>query len=210
MLTVAQSLVPALEEPGITDHFLLESPWLPALGIAALAVVLFPVFVKLAGVARGITLTLVLLLLAGGIIALAQVIDTPREQVMDRTRQLVQQAAAGDDLSVGKFLSEKVKLRTPDQPFSLGRKSILKLVQRNKGGRMVRSCTIREIRAGRSNRAKMITQVLVVVTPSAGELFTPTWWQLQWTRNDDDWQVEKITWLTIGPNRPGIGILRGL
>ncbi len=207
MPPLAQTLVPDLEQPAAVVRYALESP-APAAVLAVLAALIAGyVLLRLGRARAGLIVVLVLLALAGGVVALASFVETSRETVMEQSRAFVDAAATGRRRDVADLLSADAGLGVAERPGELGRDAVLGLVDRVGAQDLLVSHSINEVRAGRVIRGELATQVQVTASARGGGAW-PTWWQLDWTRTDaGDWRLSRITWLTLGPTRPSLGAL---
>jgi ketosteroid isomerase-like protein len=208
MPTLAQSLVPDLEQPAALVRYTLENPYPAAVVGGLAAIVAFYVLVQAGKAKAGLIAAVILLAIGGGVFGLASAVETSRERVMQQSTALVDAAATGREQAVADLLADDVRLRVAERPFSVGRGAILSLVGRVGTQNLVSSYSLNEVRAGRVEGDQLITQAQVSAAASGGGGSWPTWWQLHWTRTaDGDWKVSEIVWLTLGPTRPGAGIL---
>lgn len=210
MLTLAQSLVPDLDEPSALAYYTLENPY-PAVVVGVLAALgVFYLLVRLGKSKQALVAGGALLALAAGVFALAQIVETSREEVMRQTREFVDAAAAGREAAVAALLTRDARLRVADSPISIAREPLLALVRRVGTRNPIASYSINEVRAGREEAASLTAQVQVSASAAGGGGPLPTWWQLEWTRGDDgEWRLREIVWLTLGPSRPGASLLTG-
>ncbi len=210
MPILAQSLVPQLDSPAALGHFTLENPYPAGICAVIAAIVVLYLLLRLGKARQGLIVAAVLAAVAVGVFALAALVETSREVVLASSLSLVDSAAVGEEAAVGDLLAEEVRLRVADNPFSLGRDSILGLVRRVERGGVIASHSVNVVRAGRAQATRLTSQVQVSAVTSAGGGALPTWWQLEWTRQEDGvWRVREITWLTLGPSRPGAALLSG-
>jgi hypothetical protein len=208
MLFLAQSPVPQLDSPAALGHFTLENPYPAGIIAVAAAIVVFYLLLQLGKARQGLLVAAALAAVAVGVFALAALVETNREAVMASSISLVDSAAVGEEEAVADLLAEEVRLRVADNPFSLGRESILVLVRRVGREGVIASHSVNAARAGRAQATRLTSQVQVSAVTSAGGGAMPTWWQLEWTRQEDGvWRVSEILWLTLGPSRPGAALL---
>ncbi len=195
-------MIAELPAPPAIEHWALERP-LPLVG----ALVLGGIIGCMLGVRRGQARTGVWVLaasiaLAGGVLLLASMVTTQREQMGDETRRLIERAAASDDLAVEEILAGNVVLVSDGAMASFGKDDLLRIVRGFHEFRIsdwdqkLRGASLDGPGTGR-------TEVLVRARSEyAGGMLVPSVWQLTWRRSGEGWRVSRIECLSISGARP--------
>lgn len=204
-----------MPESPIIPLLFLENPWILGgmLALAALAALVLlnsrrkaRLGLITAGTLAGIATTMVLL---------ASAVTTDRESIQASTRELIDAIARADAAVVDRLLSPIATAGAEGRyGVEFTRDQLLDEVrsaQRNGGayraadGIGVLEYRIREVRAGLSTPTIGRTQANVVITPSASNFPTGTWWELEWDKHPDgSWKIRRVELVWVA-GIPGIG-----
>ncbi len=193
-----------LPSPPVWRVWLLESPWLPAIGLAAVGVALFVALGRRQQARLGAAIGGAAVLAAAMVVATAFLVTTERERLIDGTKRFMRAAAAGDSAAVAPLLGEDVGLviegaRIP----GFGKAATLRLVESVEERFAFRDFGVVEAQAAVVGRGMGRAQAHVRVQPRD---FYPSfsWWGLEWRKDGGgEWRIEAIECLMIDGRRPG-------
>jgi hypothetical protein len=193
--------VPALPKPPALEAMVFETPLLAsvALVVAGLAAVFT---LRASGKGRlGLVIGGVMVICAGGLLVTAAMVETARERMSRRTRELVRATATVDVNALRGLLAPDARLVGDRIALARGldadsREEILSLVQTHIGGERVDDWAVLKMQAKRDgpNTGRTQTQVRVDI---GGPNFS--WWRIDWRLDEDgEWRVIGIEPLFIG------------
>lgn len=199
-LTVASAPPPPLPPAPALQRWLFESPILPSLALAALAVGLFVVLNRQgrgrgALIAGGGTLVLALAVAAAGAL-----VDTPRERLMRLSRDLVGHIAAGRVDQARAMLDDDLVVAVgggalPGGMFARG------ALERLGNEVRITEHVVSDISASAGDAPTTgATQFLVRATSDAG--FASVWVRLNWRKSGDVWRVYLLEVLRVNGREP--------
>lgn len=182
--------VPPLPDPPAFDRYVLESPWLLAGGLAAVALVVLYAMRSQGKTRTGLVAAGVGLLLAGAIVAAGALIETPREIMTRQTRDLVRATATVDVPALEGLLAPDARLYWLERRSSVDRAQLLERVRSDLGrSYTVRDWAILKLDAALDGPAVGRTQAQVRVDPAEGGVHF-SWWRIDWRREPDgSWRV---------------------
>ncbi|MEM7622009.1 MAG: hypothetical protein AAF235_02260 [Planctomycetota bacterium] len=197
---VAPEITP-LPEPPLFERLLFESPLL--LAIAAVVIGLVAMFALVSRGKRKAALVVLACGLAsgGGSFVLGGAVETERERLDARTRELVAVTVASEIDRLGEMLTEDARVDVPqvsraEIPLGtlLGEGYLAAQLARAAG---VRDHGIREVQAHADGPNVARTQVSLWVQPGDGGR-TGSWWLMDWQRGGDGvWRARRITCLWL-------------
>lgn len=200
-LNDGQGLVQALPSPPMLDRYLFEQPWPVGVGSAALGVLGATLVLRRGGkVALAAVSVVAGALICGAVFVTAAMVETPREVIGARTRQLVDAVVSADTARTGALLASDVRLvYAGTSPAGLERGAILNRMEAFRNGPLsVRQHSIRRMQAHMDGAQIGRTQVQVMVEPEATRFPTYSWWRLDWRQEPDgEWRVFWIESLAI-------------
>lgn len=189
-----------LPGPPLYERFLFEQPWPLIAVLLAVAVVGWWILAQ-RGRARASWVTpLVCLAAAAGVWLLATLVTTEREQLADRSRELVDALAEVDLNRVEGMLDSRVSLYLFDAPDGRNKQAILSAAEEYLGRRYTLvSHQVHDVRAQVRGQGLGRTQVRVEATAEGSRTPNMSWWQLDWVRSspDEPWRVSAIEPLWI-------------
>ena len=193
---------PPLPAPPRLAHWLFENPWPPAIGLAAMAILLFFILNSRAQAKQGGIIALGLLLAAAATIATSFLVKTEREHLADRTRELIRATAAADLRSLGEMLASDVGLSVLTKPFSGDKDEILGLVNRymaNEYALKEHSTSELSAHIDRLGGGKTLVRVRVVTDAlGVNDLTNRSWWRITWRKSTSgQWEAMHIEGLQI-------------
>lgn len=190
-----------LPEPGGLARHLLEEPWSLAIGLVVVALAAHFIL-RSRGMGRaGLLCAGVGVLLAAAVVALASMVQTPREMLLADTRRLVEAAYAADEATVAALLDTDVRLQVLQRASDRNRTYMLEQVRSRLPERYhVSSIDIRGVRAAVNSAGAGQSQISVTAQTTLGPI--PTVWLLSWrqSRPDAPWKVYHIQAQQIGLN----------
>ena len=191
------SHLPSLPKPSPIDHWIFESPYLPALVLLAVGIFVFFLLRHSKHAKKiGLPTLAITSILAGVVFALGTLVKTDSENLKSRSQELVQATANADQAALSNLLDEHAAVKTAFGSAS-SKDKIIALV-RAKGTTNIESASTREIRVGIYGQQVARTQIKVRV---AGDMLpSNSWWQIDWTRPDttsDQWVATDIEPLWI-------------
>ena len=190
---VGGASVPRLPPPPLAARWLLEQP-LPLVGFLAGAAILAWFVLNRSGKNRAaLGAAGGLVALAAGVYVLAATVQTTREQLIDRTRTLVDRVIKVDVPGVEPMLDETFTVRA--RP--IGRQEALNLVAQYLGGKFaVKDYQINQALATIDGPTVARTQIHVRATPVDSPYPGPlgSWWLLHWQKDerDGEWRVVEL------------------
>lgn len=200
-----------LSPPPLWQAWLFENPWPLVVALLAAAVVLRVVSTRRETPWRGRLgwAALGAVLLAGGVYLSTAIVETDRERLIDRTRQLVAATAPIDAGALDGLIARGAVVAGPDgSPWVVYddiRDELEAAVQRHGGF----DHAIRGLAAEAVNKAR--GRSLLSLSTTTGDLGVPirTRWLITWRREGDGrWRVMEIRWLEFRGRPPtrGLGI----
>lgn len=180
--------------PPLLTHWLLESPWLVCIALLTVAVALWLVGWRRAQ-RRPVIAGAIAAVLAGIVLLIAALVETDRERMARRTRELVRAAVTPVNLDTFReTLSENASF------FGRDREQIVSTLERSAGRWRVRQAYITRLETHQDDESHGQTY-FSVITPldtSFGGGSAQTRWLLSWTKEPDgQWRVTRIKWLTL-------------
>jgi hypothetical protein len=194
--------VSTLPAPPPLEHYLFESPWLPAVVLVFAAIVATWALNRRARAKQGALVGVGLLVLAGAVVLTAQMVTTTRESLIARTRELVAYTAKADTTALSDLLGGDVLLRAYFFQEPMPKDVLLGRVERYMGREYpVESHKVDSASAVIDGRNAARTQVHVVVhNPSATMYNVPvgSWWRIEWRLDKDgEWRVTGLECLQL-------------
>ena len=190
---VGGASVPRLPPSPLAARWLLEQP-LPLVGFLAAAAILAWFVLNRSGKNRAaLGAAGGLVVLAAGVYILASSVQTTREQLIVRTRTLVDRVIKVDVAGIEPMLDETFTVRA--RP--IGRQKALDLIASNLGGKYaVKDYQINQALAAVDGPNVARTQVHVRATPVDSPYPGPlgSWWLLHWQKDERDgqWRVVEL------------------
>ncbi len=198
------------QPPALWSHMLFESPWLLAMGLVGVGVVL-----RLVGQQRGqrrvVTASWVALAAAVAVIGLAKVVTTDRERLLQRTRELVAATAPLDGGRVAGFLAADAVLVGPDGDTWVSVGELGGEIDAAGRNYPIASQAIRHLEAEARSDAQGLVLVDLRTTLSEGfgaQAPIPTKWLLTWRKTPEGWRVYRVQWLELMNQSPPRGAWR--
>ena len=196
--------VPGLPPPPALEHYLLESPWLLALVIVGIGVVGFLVLWFVGRGRQGLKVVGMALVLAGVLVGLAQFVETTREQLMARTKALVDAAVVADTAELRGMVGDSVQVRIglDAPPGMFLRDSLFKSLNDHfgKGGRYtITAHWVGAMQAAMDGPDAAQTQTRVIAKSDALLYDVPqgSAWRVDWRREGDEkagvWRMVGLT-----------------
>ncbi|MEE9403543.1 MAG: hypothetical protein V3V20_01505 [Algisphaera sp.] len=195
-------------------NMLFENPWMLVVGLLAIAAVL-----RWVGV-RSSRPPLVLgsygvLLLAVGLVAAAQWVNTAREQIEAQTKAMLASAESagtggathGAAPPLTDFFAETVFLERADgSPWeTLTPADLTRDLKRHR----VRGHLLRDVKVTLDPHVKTRGVVNMRVSSRVGEGYpAATTWEMGWTRTPKGWRIDRVRWPRLGQNEPSPGLYR--
>lgn len=197
-----EGALPALTETPLLEHWLYESPTLPAGLLALLAALAIFFTLKQPKKLVGILIAGVLLAAAAGLFLTARSVTTQREMLSERSARLVEAVARVDFPAVRALVRPDVRLGPSDNADGLARsiprisgilplEGVMALRLREEGA-FIGSHQVLETRAGMDAPNMGRTLVRVRVRGPSGELLGHSWWELEWKLSGGDWLASRI------------------
>lgn len=189
---------PPLEQPPLWQAWLFETPAYPA-GIAlGLSLAAFLVFNRLGRAKQGGYLVLAAFALSAGLWALGRWVQTDRERVMDRTRELVRSTATANLTALAPMLADDAVLLEFLDRGEVRKDRLLDQVERSLAqSYRLRSWAILDLQAVVRPSGAARTQLLVRVEAESERLVNFSWWQVDWRRSGETYVVERLKPLAI-------------
>lgn len=184
---------PPLPAPPIVSHLLFEAPLLLAAGLIAAAIFAAFLFHRAGRPGSAAITASALVAAAAGALLLAARVHTPREQVADATRALVEAVASVDEPGLRRWLSDDARLfasaRLPEvgvPPDGLDRDGIIRQVRLLLGGRYrLREHAVAELQSAILGPGTARSQLRVRVVPEGDAVATNSYWCLTWRLEPD-------------------------
>lgn len=202
---IEEANIPPLPAPPPLERFLLENPIPGVILLVVLAIALFFLLnargrIRTAAITSG-----VLLVLAGALFGLASLVETDREAIAARTRDLVSAVAAADQPAMERILAPDLSVRATRVPRGAARDEVIATVESVLGGTYrVSEHEILDLQAALYGPRVGRTQTRVRVTSEFGSI--PSWWRVDWQLHDDnEWRANRIEalWIPGVPNPGG-------
>lgn len=196
---------PPLPRPPALAHYLLENPY-PAMVLLSIAGVI--AWRALSGAGRGRHAMIAAAACFLGAIAIflaARSVETPREQLVRSTADLVASTARADVASMEPILAEQVSLFRPGGGPGIDKQEILSRVRETIGRQYrIKEWAILETQAMTDSGVSGVTQVRLRVTLEAAGIPNISWWKLDWRKAADGrWQVLTIDPVSVTPEVRG-------
>ncbi|QNN22882.1 hypothetical protein HED60_11590 [Planctomycetales bacterium ZRK34] len=177
------------------EHLLLESPWTLAISLAAIAAVVFLVGGRSGHRNTQKWAALPLLLAVVGF-TVAEVVNTDRERMVQKTERLVEAAVADPiDLdTMGSLLDESVLL------FNLDREAILAMAKRARNIYRIDSATITLLLARRDTptAGQTLLTALTRVSSKYGDYPAKTRWLIHWRKDPAaGWIINRLELIAV-------------
>lgn len=197
--------IPQLPSPPLLERILLDNPWPLVIVLGVAAIVIFVMLNGRGKLRAGLVAAGTLLLAAGGAYLTSVLVTTPREQIKQATRELIDATA---DVQLGRLehlLDDDLVIRVFGVPRDAGKTGTLSAVDRRLGGQyVVREHSIQQMHATIDGPRVGRTHVRVHVGSDMGAL--SSWWRVDWERGPDDiWRARRIEalWIPGIPNPGG-------
>ncbi len=189
--------LPQLPEPGLIEHWILESPLPLALSCFAIGIIVFGSLRHTKNNTRiGLPTLGFTLLLAAGVLLIGQLITTDREHLKARSAQLVQAASTGDQQALGNLLADQVRINA-SFVTQVGKERIITLAV-SRAAPMIESASTKEVRAGIDG--PLIARTHIKIKVKADMVPPSSWWLIEWTKpnpESTDWVATHIEPLWI-------------
>jgi hypothetical protein len=185
--------VPPLPAAPAWEVWLLESPAIAAAVLGVLGCVLL--------VRRGLWSRAAggLLIVAGlGVFGAGWLVQTPREAMSERTRELVAAVAGGEAGAMRGLLDEAVTVasargQSRGLPVAYeGREAIIAAATSRLPGLGIRRVAVLEVRAAVDGPEVGRTHVRVRAEGEGGAWLGHAWWEIDWVRRDQGWLAAEI------------------
>ena len=187
-------------------HYLLEQPWPVVIVLLAVAAVL-RVVGRRGGDVRLVRGSFVAALLGVAVLATAYLLQTDREQVVQRSLQLVEAAERGDTTQLQHLLATRVTLLGPGGDPWLTGDAVHQRIEAGAHYAGGGDHRVYDTRAGVAGDVG----VSVIRVRSRWERQGPglarTAWRLEWERRDGRWQLTRLYWLDLEGREPALGYL---
>ena len=142
---------------------------------------------------------LVLFALAFAAYFVAGEVTTPREEIKERTAELVAAVAASDYQASRAMMSDTVRIGPSDNASGVAKSRMPRITRpeqlesaMNLTRALVGSHQILETRAGLDSPAIGRTLVRVRVSGPNGELLGHSWWEIEWRKSGETWLATRI------------------
>lgn len=190
--------------PPVWQSLLLEQPWPLAILLLVIGVILRTIGRRTQR--RGFTrVALVAVLLAAGVVALAYFVETGREAVHRRMMALVEAVEPLDTAALGDLLSDRVRVTDPQGRVVVERGEVRQRLESSQHRYDVGSHRVRDLSVwagGEEGRAMLALYSNINSTPAL------TRWGLWWEKQDGQWRITEIRWLSYQGREPPVGALR--
>ncbi len=185
-----------LPQPGLLERLTIESPGTLVASLVVIGLAGLLILNARARLRAGLVVLVVTGLLAGGIALIAGLIQTPREALMSRTRELVTALAQLDRPALHTMLSPDAEVEVRGVSTFKGRDTILGAAERYVGEGSITSHAIPEVQGVIDGANAARTQVRV---RHSGSVPPASWWRITWYRvsQDEPWTAVKIEPLWI-------------
>jgi len=186
-----------LPEPGLIERLTLESPMPLVLSLLVIGVGGLVVLNSKAKLRPGLLVLAGAWALAGAFLLVGSLVQTPRESLMARTRELISALADVDRASMTRILRQDAEVEVRGFRTFAGRESVIGAAEHYVGGEYaVDSFSVPEIQGviDGANTARTQARVRHTGPPSPA-----SWWRITWYRasDDDPWVAVKIEPLWI-------------
>lgn len=173
---------PPLPQPPALERYLFEQPWLPLGVLVLVGLVSFFALSHRGQPRKGGIIAGVCLVLAGGLVALATFVNTPRERARVATDVLITAVATGDGATIRRELTPDARVFHARAPAAgLSREQIADFVAQYfspTGMYRVSDHTIEQFQAAALEGGRVQVQVKVRVTSPAAQLPVRAWLRL--------------------------------
>lgn len=190
--------------PPVWQSLLLEQPWPLAILLLVIGVILRTIGRRTQR--RGFTrVALVAVLLAAGVVALAYFVETGREAVHRRMMALVEAVKPLDTAALGDLLSDRVRVTDPQGRVVVERGEVRQRLESSQHRYDVGSHRVRDLSVwagGEEGRAMLALYSNINSTPAL------TRWGLWWEKQDGQWRITEIRWLSYQGREPPVCALR--
>lgn len=196
--------VPPLPSSPLIERILLDNPWPTVVAMLLVGVVGFLILNQRGRAKHGLVVFGAALVAAAGAFVCAMVVETDREAMKRRSRELIGAVARVEVESLEELLDGDMELNVTQVGRGVGKEQTIASVRRYLGSVYpVREHTILELQSTLDGPRLGRTQVRVRVTSDVGVL--PSWWRVDWLRDTDGtWRARRIEALWIpGVSRPG-------
>ena len=193
----------------LIEHLLFEESW-PLVGALGVTAVMLALMARRRAQPRLLLWALGAVVLAGAVYTTARLVTTPREQILQRTQELVRVTAPLNLDRVGEVLDARVQLVGPEGELWLDREQILAALAAVHQRWQVAAQEVLRVDAEAPSRA-VGRSVLDVRTTLRGELDVPmtTQWVLTWQRGaGGPWRAVRIQWTLMQGQKPTEGMWR--
>ncbi|MBX3358493.1 MAG: hypothetical protein KF745_08695 [Phycisphaeraceae bacterium] len=193
------SSVPPLPSPPFLAHHFLESPATVAGTFAILGALLFFILERRGKATYGIAAGGLLVLLGAATVLLACSIETTRETLAARTREIIALVARRDSAAVAPALAPDVSLAVLGVPFRWDRERLLRAVEERLAGDLaIKEHSVTSTSATLDGPDLARTQARIRVNLEAFGMPTSSWWRLTWRHDPDGpWRIIAIEALQI-------------
>lgn len=197
--------IPPLPGAPLIERFFLTNPWPMMVIMAIAAIAVFVVLNARGKIKVALISAAVLLAAAAAIVLVATLIQTDREHMQARTRELVKAVAEVDRPALESLFSDDLTIRVFRVPPDADKDQIIAAVE-TQIGRLykVNDYAVLEVQATLDGPRVARTQTRVRVGSDMGAI--PSWWRLDWVlENDAVWRVRRIEalWIPGVPNPGG-------
>lgn len=179
---------PPLPEPPVLERYLFEQPWMPLGVLVLVGLVSFFSMQHRGQAKRGGVIAGICLLLAGGLAAVATLVETSRERARLATDVLVAAVAEGDGATLRRELTPDARVFHARAPaVGVSRDEIADFVSRNfssTGMYRVSDRKIEQFQAAELADGRVQVQVKVRVTSPAANLPVRAWLKMDFVRDD--------------------------
>lgn len=188
--------IPFLPDPPWLEHYTLEQPWFTVVALLALGLIGFALLNRSGRGRAAMMVGAAGVVLGVGVAALAMLVTTTREQLLDRTREFVDMAATGQVDRVEAMLASDVTMDIVGDVTAPARARLLQIVREDLNGRWkVVEHRISRMRSTVDGEAVARTQMRVHVTPEVTKFPIGSWWIITWRKEagpTDEWRVWSI------------------
>lgn len=203
-----------LPSPPLMERFLFESPWALAGLLVVLGVAAFVYLNARRRARQGLLAGGACIALGVGVLLVAGIVTTKREELLRESRVLFDALAKADARTVERLLGPAASAGAAGALRNdLTRQELLDLVRdaQDAGGEYrvagerigVQDYRIREVRGALVSDTIGRSQINVVITPTNGTI-TPTWWEMDWDWIDGAWRLRRLDLVWVAGVR-GIG-----
>lgn len=179
---------PPLPQPPALERYLFEQPWMPLAAIILVGLVCFFALNHRGQARKGGIFAGVCLMLAGGLVALATLVETPRERARTATDVLIGAVATGAGDTLRRELTPDARVFHARAPAAgVSRDEIADFVSRHfapTGMYRVSESKIEQFQAAALEGGRVQVQVKVRVTSPAAQLPVRAWLRLDFTTDD--------------------------